>query len=218
MFNLLQQKLSIKSLDEKSLLYAAGSLIGLLVIILLLQVRTVLNTAMMFTQSTSVEPTQAVTSAATTKNNQQASITQLHKLTTLASLELFGAAAIATAVSVEQTPKTALALTLSGVMVDNEPTASYAIITFPDGKEESYRVGEEIPDAGKIKEVSAEGIVFFNNGQLESLAFKEEDNTSTSMMTASAPTPATPHTPAQLQQALKNKYAMQMQMQGKRTH
>lgn len=156
-------------IPQQWLLYLVGAIVGILTLIVLIQLGMLISSVKLYFQPTLL----AVTS--TKAIMQKTEVKPTVDLTQLTRLALFGDIAVSSA-SLEDIPKTSLSIILSGVLVHNEAKQSYAIITFADGKEESYRLGEEVPEVGKIHAISAQGIVLLRNGQFESLMFADEED------------------------------------------
>jgi general secretion pathway protein C len=66
-------------------------------------------------------------------------------------------------------PETQLRLVLRGVMASPDPRTATAIVADPDGHEDYYTVGKELPGGATLKEVHAQYIVLSRNGRLETL-------------------------------------------------
>lgn len=71
-------------------------------------------------------------------------------------------------------PKTALDLTLSGIVAETDPAAGIAMIVEPDGRQAAYRVGSVLPGGARLKAVHADHVLIVHNGRDESLRLPRE--------------------------------------------
>lgn len=92
----------------------------------------------------------------------------------LNKMDLFGevisALAPARPESPKSVPKTALALTLTGLLTSNNPDNSMAIIQYQN-KQKSYFVGDVITGQAKIIQIDAEGVIIDEAGKHTRLAY-----------------------------------------------
>jgi general secretion pathway protein C len=90
----------------------------------------------------------------------------------LAGWHLFGNAlqsVDARSVAAIDAPKSALDLTLSGIVAESDPAAGIAMIVEPDGRQAAYRVGSALPGGARLKAVHADHVLIVHNGRDESL-------------------------------------------------
>ena len=66
-------------------------------------------------------------------------------------------------------PETRLKLTLRGVFASDENRSARAIIGDPQGKEESYALGDPLPGGAKLSEIYPDRIILERNGRFETL-------------------------------------------------
>ncbi len=92
----------------------------------------------------------------------------------LASLHLFGQAQTAPA-NLSAAPETQLALTLHGVLADDEDTDARAIISAPDGSENAYAIGAALPGNATLKQIHADRVVLLSAGRFETLRLPKDD-------------------------------------------
>lgn len=70
-------------------------------------------------------------------------------------------------------PETHLKLELHGVMASTDPHTATAIVADPSGKEDFYKIGQELPGGALLKEVHGQFIVLSRGGQFETLRLPE---------------------------------------------
>ncbi len=74
----------------------------------------------------------------------------------------------------EPMPETRLNLQLRGVAASSDSAAATAIIADPAGKEDFYRVGDELPGGATLKEVHPQHIVISRGGRFETLRLPQQ--------------------------------------------
>ncbi|TBW59482.1 PDZ domain-containing protein [Marinobacter halodurans] len=107
-----------------------------------------------------------------------ASLAPAGERTPLAAYDLFGRPPVGTPVAeaVKQTaPETRLRMRLEGVMVAARAEESGAIVSGTDGSTAYYRVGDVMPGNIELVEVDPVRILIRRNGEVESLAFEDDD-------------------------------------------
>jgi len=78
--------------------------------------------------------------------------------------------------SVATAPETKLNLKLRGVFVSTNPKNASAIIADAKGKEESYKIGDDIVGRAILREVFNDKVILERNGRLETLLLPQEDS------------------------------------------
>ncbi len=72
-----------------------------------------------------------------------------------------------------EAPDTRLRLELTGLFASSDPKQSLAIIAEKNGKDESYRIGDNVPGNATLHEVYADRVILSRLGKLETLRLKE---------------------------------------------
>jgi general secretion pathway protein C len=85
--------------------------------------------------------------------------------------DLFGRSRQAAAPTPVVAPASRSDLRLRGVM--SQPRGGYAIIADGQGREEVYRVGDELPDGSHLESIEAQRVIIARNGRSESLEIDE---------------------------------------------
>ena len=94
----------------------------------------------------------------------------------IAGFQLFGNANAAPKKVVQEVkdlPKTKLKLTLTGVLASKELEVASALIQGPNKETISYKIDDELPGGGILKQVFADRVVLERSGRLENLFFVE---------------------------------------------
>jgi len=95
-------------------------------------------------------------------------------------------------------PETRLSLVLTGLFASNEPQKSLAIISEKNGKEDAYRIGDNLPGNATLHEIYADRVILQRLGKLETLRLKEPAEKieigRTTTRTATESPDDTPHT------------------------
>lgn len=86
----------------------------------------------------------------------------------------------------EAIPETRLNLLLRGVAASSVPAAAFAIIADPGGKEEFYKVGDQLPGGAVLKEVRPQHIVLARGDRFETLSLPQQ-----ALQMGAPPQPAT---------------------------
>ncbi len=97
----------------------------------------------------------------------------------IVAAQLFGRLSDEPAPVVEQpqqveVPETRLNLQLRGVIAEDDPERGVAIIADNRGRDELYRVGQQVPGGARLHAVHAEQVVLNRAGSLESLRLPKE--------------------------------------------
>lgn len=71
-------------------------------------------------------------------------------------------------------PETSLTLQLRGVVASDDAEIAMAIVAGPDGKENYYTIGKELPGGAVLKEVHPQNIVISRGGRLETVRLPED--------------------------------------------
>lgn len=66
---------------------------------------------------------------------------------------------------------------VAGILFSKNPELSQAILRFSDGLERSFRVGDKLPGGAVIRRITADGILVWHNGALESLSLPKNNLT-----------------------------------------
>lgn len=160
--------------DARAVVYSFVAASILLAVMIVFQLGTLFSTLYAFI----AEPEYVLQRTEVSKISAEKANKKSSRIIDIAQWHLFGQL-LPTQLSVRQAPKTQLALTLTGVVIHGAATNdSQAIIAFADGTEKSYHLGEEIPEVGKLYQISPLGVLLLHNGQLESLALNGEEETS----------------------------------------
>ncbi len=96
----------------------------------------------------------------------------------IAGLHLFGDAAKAPVADVppqSALPETKLNLVLHGVLAVADKKRAQAIIAQPNGDEQSYGVGDNLPGGAVLKEIKATSVILLRNHQFETLSLPKLD-------------------------------------------
>ena len=96
-------------------------------------------------------------------------------LSTVPQLHVFGEAD-KEPVAIDQpieAPDTRLRLELTGLFASSDPKQSLAIISEKNGKDESYRIGDTVPQNATLHEIYADRVILRRLGKLETLRLKE---------------------------------------------
>jgi general secretion pathway protein C len=96
-------------------------------------------------------------------------------LATVPQLHVFGEAdkePVTTNQPIEA-PDTRLRLELTGLFASSDPKQSLAIISEKNGKDESYRIGDTVPQNATLHEIYADRVILRRLGNLETLRLKE---------------------------------------------
>lgn len=126
------------------------------------------------------QPQQAPTPAARATVNTPMPASSLASapasLSEVSRLHLFGEATPGTtpAKTPISAPDTRLRLTLHGVFASSDPSRSMAIIAEKNGKDKSYRRGDDLPGGATLHEIYADRVILSRNGKLETLRLKTE--------------------------------------------
>lgn len=95
-------------------------------------------------------------------------------------------------------PETALNLQLRGVVASSDPKSASAIIADPAGKEDFFRVGDELPGGAVLNEVHPQHIILSRGGRFETLALPQGLQIGTAPMPSAGmqnPPPVMPDAP-----------------------
>lgn len=76
-------------------------------------------------------------------------------------------------VDLENLPDSKVKLDISGVLSASDDKGGFAIITDPEGKERSYRVGDELQQNISLHSIYKDYVVLMNNKKLEKLELPE---------------------------------------------
>lgn len=74
----------------------------------------------------------------------------------------------------ENLPETNLKLTLRGLIASSNPDEARAIVADPSGKENFYRIGDQLPGNAELEEIHADRIVIERGGRFETLKLPKE--------------------------------------------
>ncbi|KTC97501.1 general secretion pathway protein C [Legionella geestiana] len=66
---------------------------------------------------------------------------------------------------------------VAGILFSNNTELSQVILRFSDGLEQSFRVGDKLPGGAVIRRITADGILVWHNGALESLSLPKNNLT-----------------------------------------
>jgi general secretion pathway protein C len=66
-----------------------------------------------------------------------------------------------------------LQLTIVGIMYSDNEQISHVIVQSASGREQLYRVGDQLPGGVVLKRITPDGILVIQNGVLESISFKK---------------------------------------------
>jgi len=121
-------------------------------------------------------------------------------LSTVPSFHVFGESD-KESVAIDQpieAPETRLQLELTGLFASTDPKKSLAIISQKNGKDEAYRIGDNLPGNATLHEIYADRVILRRLGKLETLRLKEPAEKieigRTSTTTATDSSEDTPHT------------------------
>lgn len=93
----------------------------------------------------------------------------------IATRHLFGAPRVEHAPAAGQPiPETQLNLLLRGVAASSNAAAAFAIIADPAGKEDFYRIGDQLPGGATLKEVHPQHIVLSRGDRFETLRLPQQ--------------------------------------------
>lgn len=121
------------------------------------------------TESTAITTSEPQTPSATTRNDP------LLLSREIATRHLFGAPRADNApVAGQPIPETQLNLLLRGVAASSNADAAFAIIADPAGKEDFYRVGDQLPGGAVLKEVHPQHIVLSRGDRFETLRLPQQ--------------------------------------------
>lgn len=112
----------------------------------------------------------------------------------LASLSVFGTAAVKAGSRALNAPDTSLSWSLKGVLSDPDPSRSAAILLPRGQSEKLYRVGASLPGDVTLQEVLADRVILNRGGRLETLRLKRHDTAGSAAGGRRAP--ALPSTPS----------------------
>ena len=112
----------------------------------------------------------------------------------LASLSVFGTAAVKAGSRALNAPDTSLSWSLKGVLSDPDPSRSAAILLPRGQSEKLYRVGASLPGDVTLQEVLADRVILNRGGRLETLRLKRHDTAGSTAGSRRAP--ALPSTPS----------------------
>lgn len=79
---------------------------------------------------------------------------------------------------ITEAPDTRLNLKLRGLLASSDPEAARAIIADGKGKEEAYKVGQNLPGNAILREIYADRVILEYRGRLEALRLPKESSSS----------------------------------------
>lgn len=68
-----------------------------------------------------------------------------------------------------------LNLKVVGIMLASDEDDSKVIIQTAHGNDQTYQVGDDVPGGATIKRITADGVLVYRNGELESLTLPKND-------------------------------------------
>jgi general secretion pathway protein C len=118
--------------------------------------------------SGSPEPTAAVTAPVQGQPNKDRQLISQLPDWHLLGVAAKGSAPVKTNAPIDA-PETSLKLVLRGVFSSDDKANGHAIIADPQGKEEQYSVGDNLPGNAELSEVHAEKVILKRSGRYETL-------------------------------------------------
>ncbi|MGB7755634.1 MAG: type II secretion system protein GspC [Salinisphaera sp.] len=122
------------------------------------------------------EPSAQAVAPSSTNGSSRAASSQTIDIDTIAGAHLFGeqAAKDANADKVKQikAPETHLNLELTGIVSDSRGDRSRALIKDPKGKQDSYKVGQQIVSGVKLHAIYADRVILDRSGHYETLTLE----------------------------------------------
>ena len=70
-------------------------------------------------------------------------------------------------------PETHLKLTLHGAFASDDPDYARAIIADPQGQEEMYAIGDQVPGDAELREIKEDRVILMRGGRFETLSLPE---------------------------------------------